>query len=80
MNEISRNYVKIIEWSDEDQCYVGCCPGLFYGGCHGKNEKAVFTQLCKIVDEVVKIYKQDGKPLPKATSGKDFANKMLTVV
>ena len=32
MNEISRNYVKIIEWSDEDQCYVGCCPGLFYGG------------------------------------------------
>ena len=34
MKETAR-YVKIVEWSDEDACYVGSSPGLFYGGCHG---------------------------------------------
>jgi hypothetical protein len=24
----SARYVKIVEWSDEDHCYVGSCPGL----------------------------------------------------
>ena len=37
-------YVKIVEWSNEDRCFVGSCPGLFYGGCHGDDEKAVFAE------------------------------------
>jgi hypothetical protein len=36
---------NIVEWSDEDDCFVGSCPGLFYGGCHGDDEKAVFAEL-----------------------------------
>lgn len=76
----STRYVKIVEWSDEDQCYVGSCPGLFYGGCHGENEKEVFTELCDIVEETIELYKQDGKQLPSPTSGKDYANKMLNIV
>ncbi len=64
-------YVKIIEWSDEDQCFVGSCPRLFYGGCHGNDEKAVFAELCEMVDEVIELYKKEGKPLPPPTSGKD---------
>jgi hypothetical protein len=28
----SARYVKIVEWSDEDQCYVGSSPGLIFGG------------------------------------------------
>ena len=75
----SARYVKIVEWSDEDQCFVGSCPGLFYGGCHGDDEKAVFPELCEIVEETIELYKKDGKPLPLATSGKDYANKMLNV-
>jgi len=67
----SARYVKIIEWSDEDQCFVGSCPRLFYGGCHGNDEKAVFAELCEMVDEVIEIYKKEGKPLPPPTSGKD---------
>ncbi len=69
-------YVKIIEWSEEDQCYVGSTPGLFYGGCHGDDEARVFDELCRIVEETMELCKQDGKPLPPATSGRDFANKM----
>ncbi len=75
----SANYVKIVEWSDEDQCYIGSAPGLIYGGCHGSDEKEVFNELCLIVEEAIELYKKDGKPLPPPTSGRDFATKMQNV-
>ena len=77
--KMSARYVKIVEWSDEDQCYVGSCPGLFYGGCHGDNEQEVFSKLCHIVEETIELYRRDDRPLPLPTSGKDYANKMLKV-
>ena len=75
----SAMYAKIVEWSDEDQCYVGSVPGLIYAGCHGDNEKAVFDELCQIVEEAVDLYREDGKPLPPPTSGRDYANKLQDV-
>ena len=72
----SARYVKIVEWSEEDQCYVGSSPGLMYGGCHGDNEREVFDELCLIVEETIALYKMDDKPLPPSTSGRDFATKM----
>ena len=75
----SARYVKIVEWFEGDQCFVGSSPGLFYGGCHGEDEKRVFAELCDIVEETVQLYKRDGKPLPSPTSGKDYANKMLRI-
>ena len=75
----SARYVKIVEWSEEDGCFIGSCPGLFYAGCHGVDETKVFEELCRIVEETIEIYKHDGKPLPPATSGKDYANKMMNV-
>jgi hypothetical protein len=38
---------------------------------------AVFEQLCAAVEEVIELYKRDGKPLPPATSGRDYATKMI---
>lgn len=75
----SAKYAKIVEWSDEDQCYVGSAPGLVFGGCHGNDERLVFEQLCQIVEEAIELHVQTGKPLPPATSGRDFANKMQSV-
>jgi hypothetical protein len=75
----SARYVKIVEWSDEDQCYVGSAPGPIYGGCHGSDEKLVFAELCDVVDEAVALYKQDGKDLPPATVGHDLANRLASV-
>ncbi len=72
----SARYVKIIEWSEEDQCYVGSAPGLIYGGCHGDNERQVFEELCQVVNEAVELYRIDGKPLPPATAGRDLANTL----
>ena len=75
----SAKYVKIVEWSEEDQCYVGSAPGLIYGGYHGDDEKRVFDELCTVVEEALELYRQEGKPLPPPTAGRDLANKLQSV-
>jgi len=72
-------YVKIIEWSEEDKCFVGSCPELFYGGCHGENEYQVFEELCQTIEETIQLYQQDSKPLPQPFSGREFVNAMHKV-
>ncbi len=72
----SARYIKIVEWSDEDHCYVGSSPGLFFGGCHGRDEQAVFKELCQIVDETVEAIRMDAQVLPPATSGRDLARNL----
>ena len=68
-------YLKIVEWSEEDQCYIGRVPGLALGGVHGKNEAKVYEKLGALVDEWVKIYQEDNAPLPAATAGKKYSGK-----
>ncbi len=75
----SAKYVKVVEWSEEDQCYVGSALGLMYGGCHGSDEKKVFDELCQVVEETIELYRKDGKPLPAPTAGRDFVTKMQNV-
>lgn len=65
----SAKYAKVVAWSEDDQCYVGSAPGLILGGCHGDDEIEVFNELCQVVEEAVRLYKVDGKPLPPATTG-----------
>ncbi len=72
----SDRYIKIVEWSEEDQCYVGSSPGLMFGGCHGEDQQQVFQELCRIVDEIVEIYRKDQRPLPPPTAGRDLVNAL----
>ncbi len=76
MNESSR-YVKVVEWSTEDQTFIGSSPGLFSGGCHGDDERAVFDELCVIVEEVVESYHRRGVPLPPATADRGLVHMKL---
>ncbi len=76
----SDRYLKIVEWSEEDQCYVGSCPGLMLGGVHGDDEGKVYKELCRIVDEWIRVYEEDGEPLPEATAGKDYSGKFVVRV
>ncbi len=52
----SDRYLKIVEWSDEDRCYVGRCPGLMLGGVHGNDEAKVYRELCQVVEEWIDIH------------------------
>jgi predicted HicB family RNase H-like nuclease len=76
----SDRYLKIVEWSEEDQCYVGTCPGLMFGGIHGDDEAEVYKELSQAVEEWIDIYEQDGDPLPEATAGKEYSGKFVVRV
>jgi predicted RNase H-like HicB family nuclease len=69
----SARYIKIVEWSEEDQLFIGSCPGIIGRCCHGKDEAKVYRQLCVIVDEWLEIFREDGKPLPPPTAGRSAA-------
>ena len=73
----SAQYVKIVEWSDEDQCFIGTSPVLMHGGCHGDDAKAVYAELCDIVEGVIELYRQDGRPLPPSTAGNGKAEGLF---
>lgn len=73
----SDRYLKIVEWSEEDGCYVGTCPGLMIGGVHGEDETRVYTELLGVVDEWIQVSKEDGQPLPPATAGRDYSGKFV---
>ena len=73
----SDKYLKIVEWSEEDQCYIGQCSALFGGGVHGNNEAEVYRELCEVVEENITLLQEDGHPLPPATTGKSYSGKFL---
>ena len=73
----SDKYLKIVEWSIEDKCYVGTCPGLLFGGIHGQNEAKVYAELCEAVEEAVDLYRKDKKPLPEPTQGRMYSGKFV---
>lgn len=65
----SDRYLKVVAWSEEDGCSIGTAPGLFRGGCHGQDERAVSDELVEIVDEGIAHVHVTGEPLPPATAG-----------
>ncbi len=69
-------YLKIVEWSEKDNCYIGSVPGWIGNCCHGENEEKVYKELCQVVDEWIEIYKEDGRPLPKSTN-KKYSGKFI---
>lgn len=73
----SDKYLKIVEWSEIDQCYVGTCPGLLYGGVHGSDEADTYKELCNVVEESIILYQEDKKTFPPETTGKKYSGKFL---
>jgi len=75
----SDRYLKLVEWSEEDQCYVGSAPPLIGACCHGHDEAAVYRKLCKIVEEWVAIHAQEGRKLPDpiVPASKEFSGRFV---
>jgi len=56
-------YHKWVEWSDEDQTYIGRCPDLITG-FHGDDPVRLYAELCETIDDVIQHYEREGRPLP----------------
>jgi len=77
IKEQAARYAKFVEWSDEDQCFIGRCPGLFSGGVHGKDEAKVYAELCETVEEWIELLDKDGHALPEPLGKKKFSGKFV---
>lgn len=79
IREQAARFVKFVEWSEEDQCFIGRCPTLFAAGVHGKDEAKVYAELCQTVEEWVELLHKDGAPLPDGETRK-FSGKFVVRV
>lgn len=59
----SDQYHKWVEWSEEDQVYIGRCPDLITG-VHGDNPVTVYRELCETIEDVIAHFQREGRPLP----------------
>jgi len=75
--KLSDQYLKVVEWSEEDQCYIGSSPGFIGPCCHGNDEAKVYKELCKIVEEWIEIHEKDNLPLPESFTKKSFSGKFV---
>lgn len=62
----SENYLVLVEWSEEDRCYVGRCPELMLGGVHGMDKDEVYRELCEVVAEWLEIIERPEKTAVQA--------------
>ena len=61
-------YHRFVRWSDEDQCYIGYCPDLYFGGvCHGDQEETAYAELRAIVRDETANRLTKGEELPAPT-------------
>lgn len=74
---IARRYLKLVEWSEKDGCFVGSAPPIIGPCCHGRTEAEVMAQLSTIVEEWVEIMMGEGHPLPSVTAGKKFSGQFV---
>jgi predicted RNase H-like HicB family nuclease len=59
----SDRYHKWVEWSTEDEVYIGKCPDLITG-IHGDDPQKVYADLCDVLEDVIACLESDGRPLP----------------
>ena len=72
----SDKYLKLVEWSEQDKCYVGTCPTLLRGGIHGSDQAKVYVELCQAVEDALALYRKDKKSLPEPTN-KMYSGKFV---
>ncbi len=78
LKEQAARYIKYVDWSDEDQCFIGRCPEVFMGALHGDDEVRVYAELCATVEEWLETLQKDGTDLPIPLAGRrDFSGKFI---
>jgi predicted HicB family RNase H-like nuclease len=74
---IARDYLRIVEWSPEDHCFVGSAPPLIGRCCHGPTEISVLKQLKGIVDEWIRLRDAEGVVLPAPEGAGKYSGRFL---
>ncbi|MBF0458055.1 MAG: pilus assembly protein HicB [Nitrospirae bacterium] len=59
----SDRYLKWVQWSEEDNAYIGKCPDLITG-IHGDDPVKLYNELCETVEDVINHFEVEGRILP----------------
>ena len=62
-------YAMIIQWSEEDKCFVVTLPeftDVMQPATHGFTYEEAAKHGQELLETLIDIYRQDGKPLPQA--------------
>lgn len=62
-------YTTIVQWSEEDGCFVVSLPeftDVMQPATHGFTYEEAAKQGEELLETLIDIYRQDGKPLPPA--------------
>jgi predicted RNase H-like HicB family nuclease len=70
-------FPKVVEWSEEDKCFIGRCPELMLGGVHGNDEAKVYAELRAAVEEMIELIHADGQEMPHPAGNKGFSGKFV---
>lgn len=80
IKEQAAQYAKFVEWSADDECFIGRCPEIMLGGIHGDDEAMVYVELCRAVEEMLSLIHSDGGKLPEARRGEQFSGNFVVRV
>ena len=80
IRRMSASYPRVIEWSDEDNCFIGSAPPLIGHCCHGKTEAEVAQQLSAIVEDLVEDVIDGKMAAPQPPPDRAYSGKFLVRV
>lgn len=73
----ARGYLRVVEWSPEDRCFVGSAPPLIGRCCHGPTETRVLRQLTRIVEEWVRLANEQALAVPAPDGLSTYSGRFL---
>ncbi len=73
----ARDYLRVVEWSREDRCFLGSAPPLIGRCCHGPTEAHVLKQLKRIVDDWIRLADAEGLRLPPPEGSGRYSGRFL---
>ncbi len=77
--KLSARCTRLIEWSDEDGCYIGSAVPLVGQCCHGKTPVEVASQLEEIVADLCADVAEGKLPMPQFDNRKYSGKFMVRV-
>lgn len=80
IRQMAAHYPRIIEWSDEDNLFIGSAPPLVGQCCHGETEEKVARQLAVIVEDLVEDVIDGKMPEPILPKGKKYSGRFIVRV
>ena len=75
-SEIAENYTYRVNWSEEDQAYVGTCLEFPLLSSFGDTMEEALGAIRETVSDSLEILYEDEEPIPKPLSGRKYSGHL----